>query len=82
MQRFPERTATSMAYSATSVLPAPVGADTSTLRPSRMASTAWSWKRESWKPFQPTTRPSGPKTSEGGGSSALPVGWAGGGDPG
>src|SRR5688572_32442042 len=41
-----------MAYSATSVLPAPVGAPTSTLRPSRMAAMARTWNSLSTSPRQ------------------------------
>jgi hypothetical protein len=43
MHRRPFLTASSIAYSATSVFPAPVGALTSTLCPPRIASTAWRW---------------------------------------
>ena len=52
MHRWPRATASSMAYSATSVLPAPVGAPTRTFLPSRMAWAARTWKSLRVKPFQ------------------------------
>src|SRR5437773_1743505 len=66
MQRRPFATASSIAYSATSVLPAPVGALTRTLCPPRIASTAWTWNGLRWKPFQWRRAPGvGPAATDG-----------------
>src|SRR5262245_44440016 len=59
MQRRPRRTASSIAYSATSVLPAPVGALTSTSLPPRSAAPASTWNGLRAKPLHDVTRVAG-----------------------